>query len=188
MNPSGEVDWHGLASQPVFVKELLDKVGIKMQVVKVGKYKSATEMYTEDHMSDFNREQTQAFITSIWDNVVKAVAESRKISADSLNAYADRLVMFEGAEALKRYKMVDGLFYHDQIKAELKKMLGLDEGDNINQIAVSDMRNVKQKQKGEEIIKEVEVIKYVEKEKAQIWAKPNASHNELTSLFMQDKL
>lgn len=151
MNPRGMLDWHGIASQPMFIKDLLSKVGIKMQVVKVGKYKSATEMYTEDHMSDANREQTQAYIDGLWRNVVKAVSESRKISVDSLNAYADRLVIFEGSEALLKLKLVDGLLFHDQVKAEVKKLLKLDDDKSIKQLSISDMQNVKQKRNGEKI-------------------------------------
>ena len=151
MNPRGTLDWHGIASQPMFVKDLLAKVGIKMQVVKVGKYKSATEMYTEDHMSDANREQTQAYIDGLWRNVVKAVSESRKISVDSLNAYADRLVIFEGPEALQKLKFVDGLLFHDQVKSEVKKLLKLDDDKSIKQLSISDMQNVKQKHNGEKI-------------------------------------
>lgn len=151
MNPSGEIDWHGMASQPIFVKDLLAKVGIKMQVIKVGKYKSATEMYTEDHMSDANREQTQAYINSIWKQITNDVSSSRKISVDSLNAYADRLVMFEGAEAQKKYKLVDALLYHDQVKAEVKKLLKLDDDKSINQLSISDMQTVKRKKDGEQV-------------------------------------
>lgn len=151
MNPSGEIDWHGMASQPIFVKDLLAKVGIKMQVIKVGKYKSATEMYTEDHMSDANREQTQAYINSIWKQITNDVSSSRKISVDSLNAYADRLVMFEGAEAQKKYKLVDALLYHDQVKAEVKKLLKLDDDKSINQLSITDMQTVKRKKDGEQV-------------------------------------
>jgi len=151
MNPSGEIDWHGMASQPIFVKDLLAKVGIKMQVIKVGKYKSATEMYTEDHMSDANREQTQAYINSIWKQITNDVSSSRKLSVDSLNAYADRLVMFEGAEAQKKYKLVDALLYHDQVKAEVKKLLKLDDDKSINQLSISDMQTVKRKKDGEQV-------------------------------------
>ena len=151
LNPNGQVDWHGIASEPMFVKDLLGKVGIKMQVVKVGKYKSATEMYTEDHMSDANREQTQAYIDGIWRNVVKAVSDSRKITVDSLNALADRLVMFEGAESIKKAKLVDALLYHDQVKAEVKKLLELDDDKDIRQVSIAEMQNVKQKRDGEKI-------------------------------------
>lgn len=151
LNPQGEIDWHGLASQPIFVKDLLKKVGIEMQVVKVGRYKSATEMYTEDHMSDANREQTEAFITGIWRNMTTAVAKSRKVSVDTLNALADRLVMFEGAKALVKHGLVDSLIYHDGVKAEIKRMLGLDEDKRVNQVGVAEMQSVKQRRNGEEV-------------------------------------
>lgn len=69
INPEGSINWHGIGSQPMFVKDLLAKFGVKMQVIKVGKYKSATEMFTEEKMSDANREQTQRYIQSLWDNM-----------------------------------------------------------------------------------------------------------------------
>lgn len=151
LNPKGEVDWHGLASQPIFVKDLLKKVGIEMQVIKVGRYKSATEMFTEDHMSDANREQTEAYITSIWRNIVGAVAKSRKISADSLNVLADKLVIFEGADAILKYGLVDSLLYQDAVKTEVKRMLGLEEKKRVNQVSVAEMQSVKQRRNGEEV-------------------------------------
>ena len=151
LNPQGMITWHGLSAQPIFIKDLLAKVGIRMQVLKVGKYKSATEMFTGDKMSDANREQTTAYLTSLWSNVCKAVSESRKISIDSLNAYADRLVMFEDARQLVRYKMVDGLLYTDQIKKKIKQLLHIDDDKDINQISIADMSGVKEKLKGKEI-------------------------------------
>lgn len=151
LNPQGMITWHGLSAQPIFIKDLLAKVGIRMQVLKVGKYKSATEMFTGDKMSDANREQTTAYLTGLWSNVCKAVSESRKISIDSLNAYADRLVMFEDARQLVRYKMVDGLLYTDQIKKKIKQLLHIDDDKDINQISIADMSGVKEKLKGKEI-------------------------------------
>ena len=151
LNPQGMITWHGLSAQPIFIKDLLAKVGIRMQVLKVGKYKSATEMFTGDKMSDANREQTTAYLTSLWSNVCKAVSESRKISIDSLNAYADRLVMFEDARQLVKYKMVDGLLYTDQIKKKIKQLLHIDDDKDINQISIADMSGVKKKLKGKEI-------------------------------------
>ena len=151
LNPQGMITWHGLSAQPIFIKELLAKVGIRMQVLKVGKYKSATEMFTGDKMSDANREQTTAYLTSLWSNVCKAVSESRKISIDSLNTYADRLVMFEDARQLVKYKMVDGLLYTDQIKKKIKQLLHIDDDKDINQISIADMSGVKEKLKGKEI-------------------------------------
>ena len=151
LNPQGMITWHGLSAQPIFIKDLLAKVGIRMQVLKVGKYKSATEMFTGDKMSDANREQTTAYLTSLWSNVCKAVSESRKISIDSLNTYADRLVMFEDARQLVKYKMVDGLLYTDQIKKKIKQLLHIDDDKEINQISIADMSGVKEKLKGKEI-------------------------------------
>ena len=151
LNPQGMITWHGLSAQPIFIKDLLAKVGIRMQVLKVGKYKSATEMFTGDKMSDANREQTTAYLTSLWSNVCKAVSESRKISIDSLNTYADRLVIFEDAPQLVKYKMVDGLLYPDQIKKKIKQLLHIDDDKDINQISIADMSGVKEKLKGKEI-------------------------------------
>ena len=151
LNPSGMVMWMGLGGEIRYVKDALAKIGVKVVPVKVGKYKSAVEMFTEDKMSDANREQTERYINGWWDIMVKAVAESRKISPDSLNAYADRVVTLEDRKNLLKYKMVDGLLYTDQVKGEVKKLLKIEEDKDIRQVSVADMQNVKQKQKGEEV-------------------------------------
>lgn len=151
LNPQGELDWHGLGAQPMFVKDLLAKFGVKMQVIKVGRYKSATEMFTEDKMSDSNREQTQVYINGLWGNMCKGVSESRKISVDTLNAYADRMIMFESQKQLLKYKLIDGLLYTDQVKAEIKKLLKIDKDETINQLSVDDMINVKEDDNGDQI-------------------------------------
>ncbi len=113
VNPQGMIDWHGMASQPIFLKDAMAKFGVKMQLAKVGAYKSAPEMYTADKMSDANREQVTAYITGIWQNMVKDVSESRKISVDSLNAYADRLITFSTTEEYKKLKLIDGTMYSE---------------------------------------------------------------------------
>lgn len=151
INPQGMLDWHGLSAQPMFIKDVAAKFGIRYQVVKVGAYKSATEYYTEERMSDANRRQVTAFIDGTWRNVCKEVAQSRKVSVDSLNAYADRLLIFEGTENLKKYKLVDGLIYADNVKTEVKKMLKIDDDDAIAQLSLADMANVPEKEAGDEI-------------------------------------
>lgn len=152
LNPKGMIDWHGLGAQPQFYKDLMAKFGVRYQVVKVGTYKSFTETYTEDKMSDANRTQVSAYINGTWNNICKAVSESRKISTDSLNAYADRLITFEPAENILKYKMVDGLIYADQVKDEIKKMLKIGKEKKIKQIGLSEMANIKEKKaKGDEI-------------------------------------
>ena len=76
VNPKGMVDIHGIGSQPMFVKDLMKKFGVKMQVIKVGQYKSATEMFTEDKMSIANRQQVEAYIKGVWDNIVESISKS----------------------------------------------------------------------------------------------------------------
>lgn len=152
VNPQGMIDWHGLASQKIYVKDLLEKVGVKMQVTKVGKYKSAVEMFTVDKMSDADREQTEAYINGIWKNVVNDVAASRHLTANQLNTYADSLITLAPATELVKMKMADQLLYTDQVKAEVKKLLKIDQKDEIYQLSVSDMANVKDERKeGEQV-------------------------------------
>ena len=139
VNPEGTIDWHGIASQPQYIKDVAAKFGIHFTVVKVGKYKSFTETYTEDKMSDANREQVTRYISGLWKQVVADVAQSRAINKDSLNHYADGLMVFEDTKALKTKKMVDGFCYYDEIKGVVKKQLGLDSDDNINQVSIEDV-------------------------------------------------
>ena len=152
LNPDGMIDWHGLASTPYFVKDLLAKFGVKYQLCKVGKYKSAPEMMTADGMSEPNREQVTAYINGIWEVMLKEVSDSRKIPVDSLNAYADRFVALAEPEDYVKMKMVDKLIYTDEVKGEVKKMLKIDEKDDINQLTLADMEGVKgKKNEGEQI-------------------------------------
>lgn len=144
INPEGSINWHGIGSQPMFVKDLLAKFGVKMQVIKVGKYKSATEMFTEEKMSDANREQTQRYIQSLWDNMCKDVSKSRNISVAKLNDLADNGVFVANGKMLLAEKMVDGVKYADEMKAEVKKLLKLDADKKISQFSIADMATVKE--------------------------------------------
>lgn len=139
LNPQGQVDWHGLGSEPVFVKDLLAKLNVRMQVAKVGTYKSATEMFTGEKMSDADRQQTTAYLTDIWQNVVSAVGKSRSLAAQQLNAYADSLVSLAAPQDYVRMRMVDGLLYTDQVRQAVKKKLGLSPDDEIPQVSMSDL-------------------------------------------------
>ena len=139
INPEGSVDWHGIASQPQYIKDVAAKFGVHFTVVKVGKYKSFTEMYTEDKMSDANREQVSRYIGGLWQQVLGDVSKSRKINKDSLNHYADGLMVFEDAKLLKSRKMVDGFCYYDQIREVVKKQLGLKTDEKINQASIEDV-------------------------------------------------
>ena len=152
LNPEGMVDWHGLGGESYYIKDLLAKFGVKFQAVKVGKYKSAVEMMTADQMSDYDREQTEAYLNGIWKVMLNDVSKSRKVSVDSLNAYADQMVTFAEQKELVNKKMVDKLLYTDEVKGEIKKLLKIDEKDEINQLTTSEMMDVKsKKQEGDEV-------------------------------------
>lgn len=142
LNPMGSIDWHGIAAQPMYYKDFLEKFGVKFTIVKVGTFKSATESFSEDHMSDANREQTSVYINGIWDNIVKAVSKSRGISIDKLNEYADGIMALSQAAAFKQNKMVDDIMYADQAKQWVKSRLGIGDDDIINQLTVSDMTSL----------------------------------------------
>ena len=90
VNPHGSIAWHGLASQPIFFKNLLEKLGVEMQIFKVGTYKSAVEPFIATEMSDANREQVSEYLNSTWNEMTAAVSASRGVSVEKLNAYADR--------------------------------------------------------------------------------------------------
>lgn len=152
INPKGIVDWHGIGAQTMFYKDFMAKFGVKWEVVKVGTFKSATETFTEEKMSDANRLQTQTFIDGTWRNVCDAVSKSRGISIDSLNSYADSYLALQATETLVKAKMVDGMMYGDQVKDAVKKMMKLENGDDIAQLTLNDMLNVKDgKVEGSEI-------------------------------------
>ena len=139
VNPEGNVDWHGIASQPQYIKDVAAKFGVHFTVVKVGKYKSYTETYTEDKMSDANREQVSRYISGLWLQMLGDVSKSRNISKDSLNRYADGLMVFDDTKLLKSRKMVDGFCYYDEIRDVVKKQLGLKTDEAINQVDYNDV-------------------------------------------------
>ena len=139
VNPEGNVDWHGIASQPQYIKDVAAKFGVHFTVVKVGKYKSYTETYTEDKMSAANREQVSRYIGGLWQQMLADVSKSRNISKDSLNRYADGLMVFDDTKLLKSRKMVDGFCYYDEIRDVVKKQLGLKTDEAINQVDYNDV-------------------------------------------------
>lgn len=142
LNPQGTINWVGMASQPYFLKGLLEKLGIDIQLVKVGKYKSAPEMLTADKMSDANREQVTAYLTGIWTNMVDEVAESRNITPAQLNQYADELISLSDAETFVKSGMVDSLIYTTSVKQELKRLLGTGEKEELRKAYITDLKGI----------------------------------------------
>ena len=143
LNPKGMIEWRGIASAPLFYKDLLQKLGIEMQIFKVGTYKSAVEPFTSTEMSPANREQVTAFIHSIWGQVTEGVSASRSHPVDSLNAYADRMLMFYPAEESVQCGLADTLIYRNDVRNYLKQWVDLKEDDRLPVLGLNDMINVK---------------------------------------------
>ncbi len=143
LNPHGMLEWRGLASAPIFFKEMLDKIGVEMQVFKVGTYKSAVEPYIATEMSDANREQVNAFLTSIWGEITQDVAASRDLTTEALNTAADQMMLFRPAEESVRCGLVDTLVYKNDVRNYLKGLAGIDEDDDLPVVGLKDMINVK---------------------------------------------
>ncbi len=121
INPQGMIELKGLSAQIMFLKNTFDKLGIEMQIVKVGTFKSAVEPLVNTKMSDSNRLQVSVFINSIWNTILKDIASSRKIPFEKLNIYADEMMMFQPTEKSKEYRLVDSLVYVDQVDSIIRK-------------------------------------------------------------------
>lgn len=143
LNPKGMIEWRGLASQPIFFKDLLSKIGVEMQIFKVGTYKSAVEPFSATEMSPANREQVGEYIGSIWHQMLTDVSTSRKIKVDSLNMYADRALMFHPSEESVKCGLADTLIYKNDVRDYLKKLVKIGKDDNLAMLGLDDMINVK---------------------------------------------
>ena len=149
LNVEGMIDFKGLGGKGEYYKGLYDKLGIKYQTAKVGKYKSYVESNTQTGMSDYDREQRTAYLTGIWNYWVKEMAEGRKVKPEQLDQLAnDSIIMFADTKDYIKAKLVDKVMFPDEIKAEIKNRLKLDKEDEIHQLTLSDMINVKTKKKG----------------------------------------
>lgn len=132
MNPYGSLDIHGLALKSMFYKGLLENLGVEMQIVKVGDYKSATEVFTETKMSEANREQSAKLVEDLWGNIKKDIAAARNIKESDVQAAADSFLAFRAAETAKG-KFVDTLLYEDDIYKFIENEAGIE-----NKISMED--------------------------------------------------
>lgn len=142
MNPQGNLDLHGLSSSPTFYKGLLDKIGIEMQIFKVGTFKSAVEPFMLDKMSDANREQVTAYINDIWSTITSEISDSRKISVDKINQLTDSLQTFKLANASVTDGLVDTLMYETEVKEYLKDLLKVEKAKDVRMASIKDMTSV----------------------------------------------
>jgi len=139
VNPKGIVDWHGMASVPMFLTDVLAKAGVKMQVFKVGTFKSAVEPYINTEMSEPNRQQVTAYLTSIWNQYKDEIGKSRNLTAEQLDVLADTLTAIQPTEFLVESGLVDTLAYIDGFKDMLRNKLGLKEKKPINFVSPADL-------------------------------------------------
>ena len=154
LNDHGHIEFTGLGAKGEYMKGLYDKLGIKYMVAKVGKYKSYVERNTQTGMSEYDREQRTAYLNGIWNYWLKEMAEGRKVKAETLNQLANDSIMgFADTKDYVTAKLIDKVMFPEEIKAEIQKRLKIDKDDDINQLTLSDMLNVKSEKKddGEKI-------------------------------------
>ncbi|WP_264565490.1 signal peptide peptidase SppA [Flavobacterium sp. N3904] len=137
LNPAGDLDFKGLSTEVMFFKDLQEKSGIKMEVIRHGKYKSAVEPFLENKMSDANREQTTALLNSVWNSIVADISVSRTISAGRLNEIATGLLA-RTPEMAKANKLIDIVAYEDVYHNAIKKILKVDADEDYNKVSMSD--------------------------------------------------
>ena len=140
VNPSGSIAWHGLSSQPIFFTNVLEKLGIEMQIFKVGTYKSAVEPFIATEMSDANREQVTEYMNSVWSDMIAAVSASRGISLDKLNEYADRSMDLRQAHEYVECGLADTLLYKDGVLDYLKSLTGVEYDEKLSLVRVKDIK------------------------------------------------
>lgn len=138
LNPQGMLDFRGIASSSIFYKPLLDTLGVDMQVIKVGTYKSFTEKYTSDTMSGANREQVNEMIGTIWASILKDIAQSRGMDTMLLASMADEMIPFQTARQVKKLGLVDSLLYVDEVEREVKKRIGIGESKEYTLLSMDD--------------------------------------------------
>ncbi|MBQ8191965.1 MAG: signal peptide peptidase SppA [Bacteroidaceae bacterium] len=144
LNPQGSIEWTGISSQPIFYKRLLEKIGVTMNIFKVGTYKSAIEPFIATEMSEANREQTHAYLNSIWTRITEDIATSRSISTKDLNKYADEMIALSPTERFIEAGMADTLLYKDEVKEYLKKLTHTNSHQSLNTLSLKEMKAIEE--------------------------------------------
>lgn len=147
LNPQGSLDFQGMSRQIQFQRGMYEKLGVKYQVYKVGTFKSAVEPYIQDQMSEANREQTASYLNDVWSHWLVNIAESRNLSVETLNEYADKYLGFYDADSILQFGMVDTLLYVPDVEKYLKDLTNTDVKDDLRLVSVKDMKGVDTKEK-----------------------------------------
>lgn len=137
INPIGELDFKGLSTEVMFFKDFQEKSGLKMEVIRHGKYKSAVEPFLENKMSDANKEQTMALLNGIWTNIVEDISKSRNIPVEKLNTIANGLLA-RTPEMAKAQNLIDYIAYEDVYHNAIKKVLKVDKDEDYNTVSIAD--------------------------------------------------
>ncbi len=154
-HPTGVIDLRGLGGNYTYYKGLYDKLGIHFLAARVGKYKSYVEQNTRTDMSENDREQCTALLEGVWKVMAKDICASRGLNVDQLNALVnDSLLIFADQNDYKRMRLVDGVVYPEQFRAEVKKRMKLEQDEEVNNLSVTAMEGVpgaSEREKGEEV-------------------------------------
>ena len=164
MPPMGMLEFNGMHSQQIYFKGLLEKVGVEMQIVRHGKFKSAVEPYMLDKMSDASRLQTEKYVFSIWNNTLQKIGAQRNISQSDLNAIVDMGPIFADHQILVDKGLIDGSKYKDEVIAELKEKLGIDDKDDLEAVTNSKYAKVYVEAESKGIAKDKIAVIYAEGE------------------------
>jgi protease-4 len=142
MNPIGMLDWKGLGGTIPFMKGTLDKLGVEIQVIRVGTFKSAVEPYVQTQMSDANRLQTQTYVNSIWNTILQEVSETRGVSTETLVSYADQNTAFLPVENILNAHFIDGIIYKDRVDSVINQYLNRPDSTEVKYISNNKMKRV----------------------------------------------
>ena len=138
INPTGILEWSGMSVNVMYMKDFLDKIGVNVEVFKVGTYKSAVEPFLQNEMSDANREQIEVFTSEIWDAIKAKVSKNRQIPVAKLNEFADSMVTFAPVTEYQKNKLVDKIAYSDEVPQMIANMMKVDK-DDYHTISVEDL-------------------------------------------------
>ena len=158
VNPKGMVDLHGISANLMFYKGTLDKLGVDVQIFKVGTYKSAVEPYINTKMSDANREQITSYINSIWSTTLSEISSSRKISVEKLNSLTNEMPIFQTTNFLVENNLVDTLLYESEMKDYLKTWVNIDDSKDLEIASVSEVSSIVKKETKEEKKNKIAVL------------------------------
>ena len=145
LNPMGTVDLHGLAAVPMYYTGLMEKLGIKLEIFKVGTFKAAVEPFILNKMSDANREQIKSYTESLWNNITLNIVESRKLTQEDLNNLVNEGLFLKEPDYLLSAGLVDTLLYSTEATDYIKELIGIDPKDDLNTATISNMKSLPEK-------------------------------------------